>query len=90
VEITGTVRKWHLVAHIVECFPKFSLNFIKGASEVEGEILETLWSVMNEVAGMAQAMSVTHHQVIDAHMNNSNWCKMIQIGRFLDDLYHAI
>jgi Kyakuja-Dileera-Zisupton transposase len=60
--------------HIVECFPKFSLNFVKGTSEVEGEILETLWSVMDEVAGIAQAMSVAHHQeVIDAHINDSNW-----------------
>jgi hypothetical protein len=91
MEITGAVGKWHLAAHIAECFPKFSLNFVEGAGEVEGEILETLWSVMDEIAPMAQAMSVAHHQeVIDAHMNNSNWRKMIQIGRFLDDLYHAI
>ena len=91
MEITGAVRKWHLAAHIAECFPKFSLNFVEGAGEVEGEILETLWSVMDEVAGMAQAMLVAHHQeVIDAHMNNSNWRKMIRICRFLDDLYHAI
>jgi Kyakuja-Dileera-Zisupton transposase len=42
MEITGAVGKWHLAAHIVECFPKFSLNFVKGAGEVKGEILETL------------------------------------------------
>jgi Kyakuja-Dileera-Zisupton transposase len=84
MEITGTVGKWHLAAHIAECFPKFSLNFVKGAGEVEGEILETLWSVMDEIALMAQAMLIAHHQeVVDDHMNNSNWCKIIQIGKCL-------
>jgi hypothetical protein len=84
MEITGAVGKWHLAAHIAECFPKFSLNFVKGAGEVEGEILETLWSVMDEIAPMAQAMSIAHHQeVVDDHMNNSNWCKIIRIGKCL-------
>jgi len=82
MEITSAVGKWHLAAHIAECFPKFTLNFVEGAGEVEGEILETLWSKMDEMAGMAQAMSAAHHQeVVDDHMNDSNWCKMIRTGR---------
>jgi len=84
MEITGTVRKWHLAGHIVECFPKFSLNFVEGTAKVEGEILETLWSDMDEVAPIAQAMSIAHHQeVVNDHMNNSNWCKIIWIGKSL-------
>ena len=82
LEITGAVGKFHLAAHIAECFPKFTLNFVEGAGEVEGEILETLWSGMDEVAGLAQAMSIAHHQeVLDQYMNDSNWQKMIRIGR---------
>ena len=84
LEITGAVEKWHLTAHIAECFPKFTLNFVKGAGQVEGEILETLWSGMDEVAGLAQAMSIAHHQeVIDEYMNGSNWWKILRIGRKL-------
>jgi Kyakuja-Dileera-Zisupton transposase len=80
LEIIGAIGKWHLAAHIPECFPKFSLNFVKGAGEVDGEILETLWSGLDEVAGMAQAMSIAHHQeVIDEHMKDSNWWKIIRI-----------
>ena len=41
LEITSAVRKWHLATHIPECFPQFTLNFIEGAAEVEGEIWET-------------------------------------------------
>ena len=33
MEITGAVGKWHLAAHILECFPKFSLNFVEGTGE---------------------------------------------------------
>ena len=55
---------------------------MEGAGEVEGEILETLWSGLDEVAGLAQAMSMSHHQeVIDEYMNDSNWRKIIRIGR---------
>jgi len=82
MEIIGAVGKWHLAAHIPECFPKYSLNFVKGAGELDGEILETLWSKLDEVAGMAQAMSIAHHQeVIDEHMKDSNWRKMIRIRK---------
>jgi hypothetical protein len=50
MEITGAVGKWHLATHIPECFPKFSLNFVEGSSELNGEILETLWSKLDEIA----------------------------------------
>jgi hypothetical protein len=40
--LVPAVGKWHLGAHVVECFPKYSLNFIKGVGQVDGEILETV------------------------------------------------
>lgn len=81
LEITPAVGKWHLAAHIKECFYKFSLNFVEGAAEVEGEIMETLWSVLNEVAGLTQGMSLAHRQeVLDDYMNDSNWRKITRIG----------
>jgi Kyakuja-Dileera-Zisupton transposase len=91
LKITGAVGKWHLAAHIPECFTKFTLNFIEGAGQVEGEILETLWSGMDEVAGLAQAMSTTYYQeILDKYMNNSNWQKIIWMGRSLSSMYYYI
>jgi Kyakuja-Dileera-Zisupton transposase len=82
LEIIGAVGKWHLAAHIPECFPKFTLNFVEGAGEVDGEIMETLWSKLDEIAGFTQAMSIAHAQeVIDDYMNDSNWRKLIRMGR---------
>jgi hypothetical protein len=81
LEITAAVGKWHLVAHIPECFAKFSLNFVQGAGQVDGEIMETLWSKLDLVAGLTQSMSVAHRQeVLDDYMNDSNWRKIIRIG----------
>jgi len=91
MEMTSVVRKWHLAAHILECFSKFTLNFVEGAGQVEGKILETLWSGMDEVEGLAQAMSIAHHQeVVDEYMNDSNWQKIIQIGRKQYFMLHSV
>lgn len=82
LDVIGAVGKWHLAAHVPACFPRFTLNFVEGAGQVEGEILETLWSGLDEVAGLAQAMSISHHQeTLDEYMNDNNWRKIIRMGR---------
>jgi hypothetical protein len=82
LEITAAVGKWHLATNISDCFHKFSLNFIEGVAEVKGEIMETLWSVLDEVAGITQGMSLAHRQeVLDDYMNDSNWRKIIRISK---------
>ena len=86
LKITGAVGKWHLAAHIASCFPKWTLNFIQGAAQVDGEIMETLWSRLDEIAGLAQAMSVANHQeTIDDYMNDSNWRKIVHLGEYIYD-----
>jgi hypothetical protein len=80
IDITPAVGKWHLAAHIRECFAKFSLNFIEGSAEVDGEIMETLWSGLDLVAGITQGMSIAHRQeVLDDYINDSNWKKLLHI-----------
>ena len=91
MDITGAVGKWHLTAHIPECFHKFSLNFVEGARQVEGEILETLWSRMDEVAELTQSMSIAHHQeTVDENMNDNNWRKIIWISRNLHSMCYLV
>ena len=84
LEIMGAIGKWHLAAHIPSYFPMYTLNFIEGASQVDGKILETLWSGLDEITGLAQAMLASHHQeTIDKYMNDSNWHKAVHIGSCL-------
>ena len=80
--LVPAVGKWHLGAHVVECFPKYSLNFIEGVGQVDGEILETLWSTTNKVAGTTRAMGKSHRtEVLDDNMYDSNWKKWTGIGK---------
>jgi hypothetical protein len=80
-KVIGAVGKFHLGAHIPSCFPLFSLNFIPGAGQQDGEILETLWSSLNKISSSIRAMSKAHRQeVLDDYMRDSNWKKLVKIG----------
>ncbi|KAG2112800.1 hypothetical protein BD769DRAFT_1294007, partial [Suillus cothurnatus] len=73
-KIVAVVGKFHLSAHKLACFPRYSLNFIAGAGQVDGEILETLWASFNKISPTACSMSQAHRQeILDDHTQNSNW-----------------
>ncbi|KAG1841050.1 hypothetical protein F4604DRAFT_1690502 [Suillus subluteus] len=73
-EVLTAVGKFHLSAHKLPCFARFSFNFIKGAGQVDGEILETLWAPFNKISPTARSMSQYHQQeILDDHMRDSNW-----------------
>ncbi|KAG1829726.1 hypothetical protein DFJ58DRAFT_848610 [Suillus subalutaceus] len=79
-EIVAAVGKFHLSAHKLACFARYSLNFIQGAGQVDGEILETLWAPFNKISPTACSMSQSHRQeILDDHMCNSNWKKLVKI-----------
>ncbi|KAJ7820655.1 hypothetical protein B0H14DRAFT_3735432, partial [Mycena olivaceomarginata] len=79
--LTAAVGKFHLGAHILECFWEFSLNFMEGTGQVDGEILETLWASLDKVVRSTRSMSRAHRQeVLDDYMNDSNWKKMCGTG----------
>jgi len=77
-----TVGKFHLGAHRAECFAQFSLNFVEGAGQQDGEILETLWACLNKGAGSTRAMTKPHRQeMVDAYILDSNWKKILNMGK---------
>lgn len=76
------IGKFHIGGHQPSCFPKYSLNFIQGAGQQDGEILETLWAALNKTAGSTRAMSKFHRQeMLDDHMLDSNWKKLVNMGK---------
>ena len=82
LQIVPAAGKWHLGAYVIDCFPRFSLNFIQGIGQVDGEVLETLWSVTNKVAGTTWAMGKSHRlEVLDDNMYDSNWKKWVGISK---------
>jgi hypothetical protein len=82
-QLIGAVGKFHISAHVKECFEAFSPNFIKGIGQVDGEILETLWSSFNPIARLARTMSKAHRrEIYDDHMRDANWKKLVGSGRW--------
>ena len=81
MEIVGGVGKWHLAGHVPGCFALNSLNFLPGAAQLDGEIVETLWAEFNKISESARSMSAAHRrEVYDDHMRESNWKKIISMG----------
>ena len=69
---------WCVHGHQPECFPRYALLFIPGSGWIDGEIIETLWLVLNIVSVSAQGMTVPHQQeFLDFQMNDSNFMKMV-------------
>jgi hypothetical protein len=91
MEIISGVGKFHLSSHVEECFTRFSTNFIKGLGQVDGEIVETLWSVFNTMSKSARTGSKSHRrEIYDDHMRDSNWKKLVASGEDLFDLLSAL
>ncbi|KAG1724150.1 uncharacterized protein EDB91DRAFT_1087569 [Suillus paluster] len=81
-KILAAVGQFHLSAHKLLCYPRFGLHFVKGAGHIDGEILETLWAPFNKISPTARSMTMAHrHEVSDDHMQDSNWKKLIGIGK---------
>ncbi|KAI9432529.1 hypothetical protein H4582DRAFT_2083395 [Lactarius indigo] len=71
---------FHIHGHQDSCLPRFSPSYIPEAKQVDGEIIETLWAPLNNISRSIRGMFLAHHQeVLDAHMNHSNWKKMVRI-----------
>jgi hypothetical protein len=84
IEITKGVGVWHVHGHVQECFPRYYPGFIRGSGHVDGEIIETLWSHLNLISGSTRGMSTSHRrEVLDDHMGDSNWKKLVGIGELL-------
>lgn len=81
LKYTPAVGKFHLAAHREQCFAHYSLNFVEGAGQQDGEVLETLWAALNKAAGSIRAMTQPHRQeMLDEHILDSNWKKHINMG----------
>jgi Kyakuja-Dileera-Zisupton transposase len=91
-ELVGGVGKFHLGAHIKECFYQYSLNFLPHIGQVDGEIMETIWALLNRIASLTRAMTKAYRQeVIDDMIRDINWKKLVAsgegevIGLFISD-----
>ena len=87
LEVSSSLDIWrgigdlHVKGHVKGCLTAFGLTYIEGAGVIDGEILETLWAVLNESSRSTRGASLAHRQeILDDHMNHSNWKKIVGIS----------
>lgn len=81
VQIQRAIGLFHIHSHIDSCFPRYAPSYIKGAGQIDGEVLETLWAVLNLIHSSTRRMSTANRrETLDDHMNDSNWKKLIGMG----------
>ncbi|KAF8835199.1 hypothetical protein BDN67DRAFT_913462, partial [Paxillus ammoniavirescens] len=79
--IVPSIGIWHVHSHQAKFHARYAQSFIPGAGRVDGEIIETLWSILNIISPSARGMSFPHRQeLLDYQMNDSNFQKMIRMG----------
>ncbi|KAJ7844968.1 hypothetical protein B0H13DRAFT_1647725 [Mycena leptocephala] len=82
------IPKLHLHAHILACQLVFSLNFLLGAAQTDGEGIERPWANLGGVATSTREMGPgSRHDVLDCHLHWWNWCKLVTIGALLRKRY---
>ena len=72
---------FHVHGHQDQCYARYAPTFVRGIGKVDGEILETNWSVLNGISPMTRTMTLAHRtEVMDAHIADNNWKKMVNMG----------
>ena len=81
--IIHAIGLFHIHGHKNDCLYRYATNYVPGAGVIDGEVLETLWSVLNTVSAATRTTSLAHRtEILDDHMSDNNWKKMLQIGKF--------
>jgi hypothetical protein len=82
LELRLAIGLFHIHRHQDTCLARYSPSFINGGRQIDGEMIETLWAPLNEISRSTRGMSTSHlREVIDDHMNDSNWKKLIDLGK---------
>lgn len=82
LEVQPAIGLLHVHGHQETCMGRFSASFVQDIGRTDGEVLESLWSPLNQVFRATQSASVPHRaEIIDDHMLDSNWKKQQGIGK---------
>jgi len=80
IQLHHVIGLFHVHGHQDECLYQFATTYVPGAGVVDGEILETLWAVLNTVSTSTQTASLASRtELLDDQMGDSNFKKMLNI-----------
>jgi hypothetical protein len=81
VKLIHAIGLFHVHGHKSECLYRWATSYVPGAGIVDGEILETLWSVLNKISASTRTASLAHRtEILDDHMADNNFKKITNIG----------
>ncbi|CAA7269356.1 unnamed protein product [Cyclocybe aegerita] len=76
IEIDKAIGLFHIHGHQDSCLFRYATTFIPGAAKINGEIMETLWAILNNISRASRTLMLAHcSEMYDDHMNDSNWKK---------------
>ncbi|VDC03130.1 unnamed protein product [Peniophora sp. CBMAI 1063] len=79
-EVLGSVGVWHIYGHVFECVGCYSMLYSRHTGIVDGEILETLWSILNGILESCRGMSLaSRKEVISMFQSDSNHRKNLKM-----------
>ena len=82
LELRLGIGLFHIHGHRDSCLARYSPSFIEGGQQIDGETIEMLWAPLNEISRSTRGMATSHcREVIDDHMNESNWKKLVDLGK---------
>jgi Kyakuja-Dileera-Zisupton transposase len=91
IRLIKAIGLFHVHGHRDGCLYRFATSYVPGAGIVDGEVLETLWAVLNEVSRSTRTATLAHRaEIIDDHMGDSNWKKIINMGKLYVQKYNIV
>jgi hypothetical protein len=81
VKLIHAIGLFHVHGYKDECLYRWATTYVPGMGTVDGEILETLWSVLNKISASTRTASLVHRtEILDDHMGDNNFKKITNIG----------
>ena len=75
------IPKLHIHGHRLPCQAMYSLKYLFGPGQTDGEGIERTWAMMGPVATSTKEMGPGHrHDTLDDHWSYWNWSKLIGLG----------
>jgi hypothetical protein len=79
--IEGAIPKFHEPAHGKRCHTTYSLNYLPGVGQTDGEGIERDWSSVNGAARSTKEMGEgSRHDALDDIWGDTNYRKVIGFG----------
>jgi len=84
LRIIKAIGQFHVHAHQDSCLYRYSTSYIPGVGNQDGEVAGTLWAPLNEISRSTRSATLAHRtEVLDDHMGDSNWKKIINMCTWL-------